>query len=304
MWTPACDFQRRLTVHDRISTMRAARFLVRGGALASVLVIAACSLLIDTSALTNGGGAGRGSGGGQPLAGATADAGSPDVTGGSPGAGAGAVAGRAGSPEAGGSIGLGGSIEIGGAAGSGGNSGTAGASGGVVTDAGGAGVSSCVPALNEYCDALDNDCDAATPDVCPSGCTGHVYAGKGYMVCNASSTYAQAEALCKSQAMDLVKIDDAAENAFVLSLLKPITLYGYIGGTDAEKAHTFKWPDGTIVWTSGAAVSGVYQNFSSGEPDTLSGTGCLQMTRGASPPAGTWSDTLCAEKQPFVCERY
>ena len=170
--------------------------------------------------------------------------------------------------------------------------------------AGTAGASTCISSGTEYCDGLDNDCNAATPDVCPTGCTGHVYQGAGYMVCNASLTYAEAGTACLMQTMRLVRIDNAAENAFVLSLLKPITLYGYIGGTDADKARTFKWPDGEIVWTNGAAVAGVYQNFSSNEPGTMSGANCLQMTRGSSPPAGTWSDTPCTEKQPFVCERY
>ena len=184
----------------------------------------------------------------------------------------------------------------------------AGAAGAGASGAGGGGAggaAGCTPTGTvEYCDAVDNDCNPATQDVCPASCVGYLFAGESYMVCGGDPTYAAAEALCEAQKMRLVKIDNAAENKFVLTLITPATLYAWIGGTDSAKAKTFKWPDGTTLWTGGAAVAGVYTNFGSGEPDTLSVPACLQMTRGPAPPAGEWTDTPCTEKQPFVCERY
>ena len=171
--------------------------------------------------------------------------------------------------------------------------------------AGEAGASGCQPnGAPEYCDGLDNDCDPSTADECPSGCVGQAYLGAGYMACSTELNFASCEAKCEEQDMRLVRIDSAAENAFVVSRVKGFSLYTWIGGSDQAKAGTFKWRDGTVIYENGVPAKGVYQNFGSGEPASNPAPNCLQITKGPAPPAGFWSTATCSDTQPYVCERY
>ncbi len=285
--------------------MRLATAFACGGALAA-LVVTACSALLDTSVLTRGA-----PGGTDTDAGGTSSTGGADVPngGGPDGTGGAATGGDAGSVAAGGTAGLGatGGDETGGTAAQGG----LGATGGTLDDAGTAGLDAgaagaprCVVTSGaDYCDGIDNDCNPATKEVCPAGCVSHVFQGHGYMACTGDPTFTAAEALCVKQHMHLVEINDAAENAFVLSIMKPLGQFVWMGGTDAWKPHVFRWPDTNLIWSTGP-VPGVYTNFGSGEPANLTVTACLQFTNVTAPPAGSWTDTPCTEKQPYVCERY
>lgn len=267
---------------------------------ALALLVVACNALLDPSALTDGasepsGGASAGalSSGGSAVGGA----GSGGDPAGAGWANAGSVA-TSGAPAGGGTggDGVGGQSDAagaGGAAGDGGEAGDAGHTGG------------CSPnGTAEACDGLDNDCNPATPDQCPTGCLGQAYQAVGYMACSTELSFAFAEAQCEAQAMRLVKIDNAAENAFVLSRVKTYSLYVWIGGAEQANSNSFRWLDGTVIFANGVPAKGVYQNFGSGEPANEASVNCLQLTRGPSPPPGMWSTAACADTQPFVCERY
>jgi hypothetical protein len=92
---------------------------------------------------------------------------------------------------------------------------------------------------------------------------------------------------CAEQDMHLVKIDGALENAFVLSLVKPIAQYAWLGASDEVTSRTFVWLDGkTVVYTNGANVKNVYQNFATGQLANTAGPNCLLITRGTAMPAG------------------
>ena len=274
-------------------------------ATACLLLVVGCSALIDASALTDGdregagggagdrGGAHSAAGGG--LGGSTESAGFPAM------AGAGSGGSTAGSGSAGESTGGAASVGGGATGGSGGTGGLEDTSGA----AGEAGAGGCQPnGAPEYCDGLDNDCDPSTSDECPSGCVGQAYLGVGYMACSTELNFASCEAKCEEQDMRLVKIDNAAENAFVVSRVKGFSLYTWIGGSDQAKAGTFKWRDGTVIYENGVPAKGVYQNFGSGEPASNPAPNCLQITKGPAPPAGFWSTATCSDTQPYVCERY
>ncbi len=285
--------------------MRLVTAFACGGALAAS-VVTACSALLDTSVLTRGSHGDADGGGAQSNGGSDAPtAGGPDGTGGAAtggDAGAVAVGGNAGLGATGGDE-TGGSEAQGGTGATGGTPADAGTAG--LSDAGAAGAPPCIVTSGaDYCDGIDNDCNPATHDVCPAGCMSYVFQGHGYMACTGDPTYTAAEALCVKQHMHLVKIESAAENAFLLTIMKPLGSFVWMGGTDIWKAHTFRWPDTDLIVSDGVVPAGVYTNFGNGEPASLSNTACLQLTDVSAPPPGSWTDTPCTEKQPFICERY
>lgn len=240
---------------------------------AALLAAVGCSSLLDTSELGPGGNGGD--------AGASGDAGGSSA--GAPSAGGGAAAGEssAGAPSAGAS--------------SAGAASTAGA-----PAAGGP--NGCVPTdKKEVCDGLDNDCDAATPDVCPSGCSGFAVDGVGHMACSKSVSFGQAQLACFNQGMLVVCPNTQAENAEVLAHAAGLGSFVWLGAQDEQSNHSLQWPDGTVVATNGVPTAGVYNDFAVGEPVVLGGPNCLRMaTRGAD--AGSWSSVACSTPAAFVCE--
>jgi hypothetical protein len=238
----------------------------------------------------------------------------PSLTGGSRGGAGGQAGGAAGAQANGGTAGVetdaGGSTSVGGAGGTSGVAGGVSAAGEAGDDgasAGAAGSSStCVPSSDptEYCDGIDNDCDPSTPDVCPSDCVGHAFQGVGYMACSDGHTWDASEARCMAQGMHVVKVDTAPENAFVLSLVRTLGPWVWIGASDEAKSGTFKWIHGSTIIVDGAPVAGVYQNFASGQPTTLAAASCLQMNDGSVETAGAWSNTACTGGNPYICEEY
>jgi hypothetical protein len=170
----------------------------------------------------------------------------------------------------------------------------------------GAGSGGCVPATDptEYCDGIDNDCDSTTPDVCPSHCKGTVEGGVSYMTCGDVHSWDDAEARCVLQNMHLVKIENATQNAFVLSLAAPLGEWIWIGASDEASNGTFAWTDGAPIIRNGTASAGSYQNFYVGQPTTRATSSCLQITGGPEEPAGDWSSTGCHDTDPYVCSRH
>lgn len=182
-----------------------------------------------------------------------------------------------------------------------------------VVDAGSDSGGTCTPTNGgvETCDGVDNDCDG-TPDqgaTCPSNCTGHTLATGVYARCNAA-TFGSARTTCASGSlgMHLVRIDDAAENAAVLSLA---TSAVWISATDSDSVASegaWEWGDGTQFWMGGpasmggVAVGGLYSNWGAPQPDNAGSGGedCAEMTTGGT---GTWNDLVCNSARMFICER-
>jgi lectin-like protein/putative metal-binding protein len=166
------------------------------------------------------------------------------------------------------------------------------------------------PGLAEICDGLDNDCDPATIEACPTGCTAlrrppPDSALHAYLVCTTSASWLNASALCASAMYKLVEIDDTSENAYVRSIGD--AAFGtnvdfHIGGNDRGTEGVWVWESGVQFWqggSGGATVGGHYANWNSGEPNDNNGEDCSEMRTG-----GLWNDTDCSsDSQPFICRR-
>jgi Lectin C-type domain len=159
----------------------------------------------------------------------------------------------------------------------------------------------CQPgAADHSCDGLNEACEPTMQDdACARGCQGSYVQGSSYMSCVAGADFDQAEARCQANGMHLAKIDNALENATVLSLA--LDDYVWVGGSNRDDPNVFTWLDGTPFYSSGAAVGDAYENFGSGEPAEDQTLRCLQLRRNGS---GSWSNWQCSGMQSFVCERY
>ncbi len=164
------------------------------------------------------------------------------------------------------------------------------------------------PGLPEICDGLDSDCNAATIEQCPVGCTparrpppDHVL--RVYLVCNVSQSWVNARAICANAMYRLVQIDDAAENVFVRQTAN--AAFGsvdiHIGGSDLAIESTWVWDGGDPFWQGGSGgmpSGGRYANWASGEPNNNGAEDCAEML-----PNGLWNDTDCTDGYRFICRR-
>lgn len=192
-----------------------------------------------------------------------------------------------------------------GGAGQSGNAGLGGGLAGSSAQAGTSGETTTTPGCqpsdsDEVCDGLDEACRPDTDDAgCSSTCEGSFVDGTSYMSCLAAEDFDEAEMACQDHGMHLVKIDDAQENARVLSLA--LDDYVWIGGSNRDDSSVYAWLDGTIFYDSGAPVGGIYQNFGSSQPSSDAELRCVQLREEGN---GTWSMWRCSGMQSFVCERY
>jgi len=161
------------------------------------------------------------------------------------------------------------------------------------------------PGLAEYCDGIDNDCDAATGEICSSECKPRSYGGHVYIFCDGDTDFASAAGVCATQRMRLVKIDDAAENEGERTTAHAAhgsSVDFWIGANDRATEDSWTWPDDTPFWrgrSSGSRVGGAYANWDPGEPNDDGTEDCAEMQSD-----GQWNDVPCRTVQEFVCERW
>lgn len=159
------------------------------------------------------------------------------------------------------------------------------------------------------CDADWADCDGRPANGCEQQlsvvgpcfpddtCVRRLFNGTGYFFCQDARTWDQAQARCRGQLSgDLVRIDDAAEQAFVQGQSGADS---WLGGGDGAVEGQWRWSDnGVQFWQGdggGAATGGAYENWFSGSPD---GSGnCMRMR-----PSGEWDDRSCDITLAYVCE--
>jgi len=162
------------------------------------------------------------------------------------------------------------------------------------------------PGAAEICDALDNDCDAATAETCPAGCQAVRRPppdddDRVYLFCSAQIPWLNAQATCAAAGYALVELDSAAENAFVRSTAN--TLLGgnpiHIGGNDIAQDGVFLWDGGDQYWLGGANGSAQNNHFVAWAPGEPNGSGhCVEVRTD-----NLWYDNLCTDNQRFVCRR-
>jgi hypothetical protein len=114
--------------------------------------------------------------------------------------------------------------------------------------------------------------------------------------------YSQALADCQNVGMTLVKVDDAAENAWLTAealargLFAARTPVLFLGGDDIAVEGEWRWLDGTLFW-NGAAVPGVYSNWAS-PPGSGGQADCVIMRSD-----GYWTDRACnSGAVTYMCE--
>jgi hypothetical protein len=138
----------------------------------------------------------------------------------------------------------------------------------------------------------------------PAGCTVQLHAGHAYLFCTGDQTFTGARTYCAAAGMELVRIDDASENAFVES---HIAATSWIGATDSAMEGQWLWVDGnTSFWqgsASGAAVNGQYTHWAQTQPDaSASNLDCATYVKGSSASTTGWFSQNCGSAFDFICE--
>jgi hypothetical protein len=238
---------------------------------------------------TGGSDAGTGNEGGAP------DAGGSTGNGGSAGSGVGGAAGGGTAGiDSGGSTGSGGvsagSSGAGGSSAGGASAGGAGGAGAGGTSAGSAGTATG---------------GAAGGPTLP-GCQTTGFNAKTYVVCPARLSWNAARTSCSSIQMDLVRVNDSAEDQWLFdnaqSVTPPIDSL-WIGAHETLLEGAWNWTDGTLFWLGGLLgfpQAQLYTNWQFGEPSGLL-EDCGALAVGT--PGATWYSDLCTlQTKSYVCE--
>jgi outer membrane protein assembly factor BamB len=137
----------------------------------------------------------------------------------------------------------------------------------------------------------------------PGDCTLSVFQGRAYYYCTNSETWDVARDNCRSRpGLELVRVDDEAENAFVRSIASG---EAWIGANDRSAEGVWRWSagssdDGPAFWNggpSGTAVGGLYSNWDGGQPNDFAGQDCAEIESD-----GQWDDEDCGGTSAYVCE--
>lgn len=100
----------------------------------------------------------------------------------------------------------------------------------------------------------------------PADCTSGEFNGHEYRFCSAPLPFDAARAACSLLGMDLVNVDDAGENGYVLQNL---TSDSYIGITDREREGAWRWiAENRLAWCAEPDVAqpGAYANWTAPAP--------------------------------------
>ena len=150
---------------------------------------------------------------------------------------------------------------------------------------------------------IDDPDASGDPRACPPGCKG-LFRDHAYLICRVEAPWAAAETNCEAHGMQLVRIDDAAENAWINDVAfnsSPGIDRNWLGGSDLGTLGDWRWVDGAQFWSgpaSGMPVGGLYTNWDPGEPNNFGeGENCLVMFAKA-----TWNDDSCFTPHRYVCE--
>jgi lectin-like protein len=121
--------------------------------------------------------------------------------------------------------------------------------------------------------------------------------------------WADARSNCRAHAQgwDLAAIRSEATDRFLSGLA---TDEAWIGASDADDEGTWIWvSDGEAFWmgsgTTGAVVTGAYENWNSDEPNGGGNSDCARLVAtpvGTPNPVPTWADLECFELRGSVCE--
>ncbi len=128
-------------------------------------------------------------------------------------------------------------------------------------------------------------CEAALPFDVAADCTP---LGNGHLACTTARSFDEARAVCQRAGMDLVVVDDEAENQLLLSLLGSLGSL-WLGFSDRDV-------EGIMRAVTGAPIA--YADFSFGEPSN----GFLEHCGELRELTAAWNDGRCGTPRRFVCE--
>lgn len=160
----------------------------------------------------------------------------------------------------------------------------------------------------EFCDGIDSDCNQATTETCPAGCTPYENEGDNYIFCNIGASQPDAVTTCASQDMRLVRVDSSEEQSYLSD--QRIVAFGgrkktHIGGTDQGVENTWVWQDGDQFWqgkSGGTAIDGLFTFWRGSEPNDDGTQDCAAM-RDSNSNTGRWVDISCGQVNRYICER-
>jgi hypothetical protein len=164
------------------------------------------------------------------------------------------------------------------------------------------------PGNPEICDGVDNDCDAATVEVCPVGCSVQKRPppldAKTYLFCVNPLSWVNARTTCTTAGFALVQLEDAAENEFVRVTANTLLGTGdiHIGANDITTEGAWVW-DGSNdqFWqggSGGVSVGARFQSWANGEPNDDGTEDCGELRSSL-----VWNDGSCGDSQRYVCRR-
>lgn len=150
------------------------------------------------------------------------------------------------------------------------------------------------PNTLENCDGVDQNCDGVIDDgdVCPCPVRQRDN-GEAYLFCNRSDSWNQARNFCDDLGYQLVTIDSAEANTWILQQAQQLNLDEiWLGLNDREQERTFVWVDGSAPTFTG---------WNNNQPSHGNDQDCAEL-HGRDDWAGTWNDERCGNDQDFVCQ--
>lgn len=141
----------------------------------------------------------------------------------------------------------------------------------------------------------------AGPDLPDSGT---VFNGHTYALIGTLQDWNAAQTACGALGMQLVQLDDMAEQSFVWNLNGPVD--AWIGATDVEQEGVWHWSNGgPQFWSgnddTGVPVGGRFQYWDPGiEPNNAGAAEHCAIVRAAT--NGRWTDLPCDLPYAAICE--
>lgn len=137
----------------------------------------------------------------------------------------------------------------------------------------------------------------------PGTCTSATFGSEIYYFCSDTKTWTDARTRCTNiPGLNLVRIDGAAENAFVVSKMAGES---WTAANDRTVEGTWRWSSGgtdggSQFWSgasNGSPVGGLYSNWETGQPNDLGTQDCAIIETN-----GRWDDKGCGDTKAYVCE--
>ena len=136
---------------------------------------------------------------------------------------------------------------------------------------------------------IDSKIQEAKEVQCPAGWL--KYEGHCYYISGSSSTWSAAEQYCNAKGAHLIKLDNAAESAWIIKQRGSV-LRAWIGLIDPTGKHHWKWVSDQSRAT--------YVHWAPGEPN-FSGHFCAEMYMASH--NGKWNNLPCSAIRQFICEK-